>query len=70
MYHQPAATKPQPNLAAQRSHTPHVYRNPCTRTWICDLVGTRANPGPDQAREVFRTQLDAVQAALTFAPVL
>lgn len=45
-------------------HTPHVYRNPCTGTWICDSEGTRAKPGPERARTVCRTQLDAVRVAL------
>jgi hypothetical protein len=50
---------------ASRIHqAPHVYRNPCTRTWICDHVGTRSKPGPDSARTIYRTQLDAVRAAL------
>ncbi len=65
--HQLTATKPSQERAP---HTPHVYRNPCTRTWICDHVGTRANPGPDSARTVCRTQLDAVQVALALAPAL
>ncbi|QUH03806.1 hypothetical protein HUO13_25995 [Saccharopolyspora erythraea] len=48
-----------------RHHAPHVYRNPCTRTWICDHEGTRAAPGPDRARTVCRTHLDALRVALS-----
>lgn len=47
---------------------PHVYRNPCTHTWICDWRGTRAAPGPERFRTVHRTQPNAVQAALLTAP--
>ncbi len=47
-----------------RTHTPHVYRNPCTGTWICDSEGTRRTPGPDSARTVCRTHLDAVRVAV------
>ncbi|MEV0081800.1 hypothetical protein [Saccharopolyspora sp. NPDC050642] len=43
---------------------PHVYRNLFMGTWICDQEGTRANPGPEHARTVYRTHLDAVQAAV------
>lgn len=54
------------------SHAPqqtsHVYRNPCTGNWICDSVGTRARPGPDSARTVCRTHLEAVRVAVTMAP--
>ncbi|MEV0697133.1 hypothetical protein AB0I53_04315 [Saccharopolyspora sp. NPDC050389] len=45
-------------------HRPHVYRNLLMGTWICDQEGTRANPGPERARTVYRTHLDAVQAAV------
>ncbi|MEB3369721.1 hypothetical protein [Saccharopolyspora mangrovi] len=45
-----------------------MYRNPCTGTWICDSVGTRARPGPDSARTVCRTHLEAVRVAVTAAP--
>jgi hypothetical protein len=51
-----------------RYQTPHVYRNPCTGTWICDKAGTRAAPGPDSARTVCRTHLDAVRVAVGAIP--
>ncbi|MDA3630074.1 hypothetical protein OU415_31925 [Saccharopolyspora sp. WRP15-2] len=54
-----------PHLA---SHRPHVYRNLFMGTWICDQHGTRANPGPDSARTVYRTHLDAVRAAVGVVP--
>lgn len=49
---------------AHSQHRPHVYRNVVIGTWICDQAGTRANPGPDSARTVYRTHRDAVRAAI------
>lgn len=46
---------------------PHVYRNTCTGTWICDVEGTRARPGPDSARTVCRSHLEAVLVALSMS---
>ncbi|MEV5540639.1 hypothetical protein AB0L13_27695 [Saccharopolyspora shandongensis] len=57
----PAVRTLDPHSPRQR---PHVYRNLFMGTWICDQEGTRANPGPEHARTVYRTYLDAVQAAV------
>ncbi len=45
-------------------HKPHVYRNLFIGAWICDQEGTRATPGPDSARTVYRTHAEAVRAAI------
>lgn len=54
----------EPRSPSHSTHRPHVYRNPFMGTWICDQEGTRANPGPDNARTVHRTHHDAVRAAI------
>jgi hypothetical protein len=81
MYAHPIITKPSEDAAilsfashgrrasSREHHTPHVYRNPCTGTWICDHEGTRVAPGPDRARTVCRTHLEAVRVALGENPV-
>lgn len=57
--------EPREHLPVSRTHhRPHVYRNVFMGTWICDHEGTRASPGPDSARTVYRTHLDAVRAAI------
>ncbi|KAA5834411.1 hypothetical protein ABT337_11515 [Saccharopolyspora hirsuta] len=66
--YQPRSSSPTIQLETRSPHRPHVYRNLLLGTWICDQQGTRANPGPDSARTVYRTHLDAVRAATGLLP--
>ncbi|GAA0537013.1 hypothetical protein GCM10011581_43670 [Saccharopolyspora subtropica] len=59
---------PRTPMKQLRRQKPHVYRNYCTGTWVCDAMGTRINPGPDRARTVCRTHLEAVRVAMSIAP--
>jgi hypothetical protein len=59
---------PRTTMKHSRRQKPHVYRNSCTGTWVCDSVGTRVSPGPDRARTVCRTHRDAVRVAVSITP--